>query len=95
MKLPSDKLVYHTDWIWPFCWIKRKFTEHNWKIRPKIICGNRKTYQAIPDPGEWFISYPPYFTVRARSGWSIHFIFRFDENAQRWEFPSFKIGFYK
>src|SRR3972149_4784914 len=50
----------HKDWIWPFCYIPRRWTAFSWGT-PELLYSNSNLYDVPPKPitrpGTWQISY--------------------------------------
>jgi hypothetical protein len=93
----------HSDWIWPFRYVPRRWT---------ILCGNPpqkalgttplrtaqfhglqvRYPQPIPPPGHWhFTTWPIYFGMSTRSGWHFRIGVRYDDIDGYYTWPSFTL----
>ncbi len=88
----------HSDWMFPFCYIPRRWTAWESTRFPIRLLGNTpigpKGPKPIPERGYWHVSWPPYFAFQTRSGWHGRIGVRFDNIDDYYQFPSFKIGHY-
>lgn len=85
----------HSDWIWPFSLIPRKWTAIPRENPPLKLMGTAPPDKPIPDPGDWIINYwPPYFAFQTKGGWHFRIGARWDNVDKYVQFPSFKIGKY-
>lgn len=94
-----DPKIYHSDWPFPFCYVKRSLTRYPGNP-PVMIFGNSELTKGvngvlypkpIPKPGQWFIASPLYFAMTTKTGWHFRIGDRWDDNANEYEFPSFTI----
>lgn len=80
---PHLKEALHTDWLWPFSKVPRRWTSICGMPPTKLI-GNAPvnlegSAKPTPQPGEWHISWPPYIAVTTQSRWSFRLGVRWDD----------------
>ena len=91
----------HTDYLWPFSLIPRRWTSFCWRQPPQKLLGNQELTRfdkfdeeapkPIPKPGQWQISWPLYFAFTTKSGWSFRIGARWDDVDFYYTFPAFRI----
>lgn len=82
--VPADKLppilrMNHWDWPWPFQWVPRRWFAFVGGFPRKLFGNAPEPLKPIPNSGEWYFAWPPYFTFKTKSGWHFRIGFRPDD----------------
>ena len=100
---PRSASGLHTDWIWPFRYIPRRWTAMpgdppretlgSTPLTSAESQGRRFRYpQPIPPRGRWhFTIWPTYFGMSTHSGWHFRIGFRYDDVDGYYNWPSLTI----